>query len=270
MAYIRTVAICLAILVFVVVGVPLQWIALRFGWPLQRLVPVACCRVLVRLLRMKVTAHGTPIRRGARLLAANHVSWLDILALSSVEPVCFLAKKEVASWPVVSTFVRLQETVLIDRQRRRAIPGVNATMARRMLAGRSMLLFPEGTTGDGVSLKKFKSSHFASARDLLAEAVGIEQVAVQPIAIRYSSRSAAWHGDATLLPHVWSLLKGEPLRCDLVFGEPLPYCRGANRKHVTHEVHARIDHMLRHIVPTAETVLGRDATQPALDPLMVR
>jgi 1-acyl-sn-glycerol-3-phosphate acyltransferase len=251
MAYIRVIAICLALLVCLVVAVPLQWTALRLGWPSQRSVPVACCRILSRLLRMKVAAHGVPLRGGARLLAANHVSWLDILALSSIEPVCFLAKKEVGSWPIVSTFVRLQETVLIDRERRRSIPGANAAMAQRMLAGRGMLLFPEGTTGDGLSLKTFKSSHFASARDLLAEAAGVEHVAVQPIAIRYSSPAAAWHGDATLLPHIWSLLKGAPLRCDLVFGEPLPYSRGTNRKHVTREVAIRVRDMLSSLAPEA-------------------
>ncbi len=251
MAYIRAVAICLAILVFVVLAVPLQWSAARLGWPSRRLVPLACCRILSRLLRVKVTAHGAPIASGARLLASNHVSWLDILALCSVEPVCFLAKKEVASWPVVSTFVKLQETVLIDRKRRRAIPGANAAMARRMLAGRSMLLFPEGTIGDGVSLKKFKSSHFASARDLLAAAAGVERVDVQPIAIRYSSPRAAWNRDVTLLPHAWSLLKGAPITCDLVFGEPLPYYRGTNRKHVTSEVRARVEEMLARLAPEA-------------------
>jgi 1-acyl-sn-glycerol-3-phosphate acyltransferase len=251
MAYIRIIAICLALLVLLIVAVPLQWSAMRFGWPSQRLVPIACCRVLVRILRLKVTAHGTPLRGGARLLAANHVSWLDILALSSVEPVCFLAKKEVASWPVVSTFVRLQETVLIDRKRRRAIPGANAAMAQRMLKGRGMLLFPEGTTGDGLSLKKFHSSHFASARDLLAEATGVERVAVQPIAIRYSTPSAAWHGDATLLPHVWSLLKGAPIACDLVFGAPLVYMRETNRKTITREVAIRVENMLASLAQEA-------------------
>jgi 1-acyl-sn-glycerol-3-phosphate acyltransferase len=259
MAYLRVIAICLALLVLLIVAVPVQWTAVRLGWPSRRLLPIACCRVLSRLLQLKVQAHGAPLRGGARLFAANHVSWLDILALCSVEPVCFLAKKEVGSWPIVSAFVRLQETVLIDRKRRRAIPGANAAMAQRMLAGRGMLLFPEGTTGDGLSLAKFKSSHFASARDFLAQAEGVDQVAVQPIAIRYSSPRAAWHGDATLLPHVWSLLKGAPLQCDLVFGEPLPYCRGTNRKHVTREIANRVGDMLTSLAPEA-------ACRPAMTP----
>lgn len=268
MAYIRIIAICLALVVLLLVAVPVQWLALRFGLPGQRLVPVACCRLLARILRLHVTAHGTPIRSGARLLAANHVSWLDILALSSVEPVCFLAKKEVGAWPIVATFVRLQQTVLIDRKRRRAIPGANAAMAQRMLAGRSMLLFPEGTTGDGSVLKKFHSSHFASARDLLAAATGIERVAVQPIAIRYSSPRAAWHGDATLLPHVWSLLKGEPLQCALVFGQPLAYLRETDRKTITKEVAVRVREMLTSLAPEPAAV-HRPAMRPLPSPAMM-
>lgn len=269
MAYIRITAICLALLAFVAVAAPLQWSALRLGWPSRRLVPIVCCRILTRILRLKVVLQGAPVTAGARLLAANHVSWLDILALSSVEPVCFLAKKEVATWPVISFFVRLQETVLIDRQRRRSIPGANAAMAQRMLAGRSMLLFPEGTTGDGLSLKKFHSSHFASARDLLAEATGVERVTVQPVAIHYSSRAAAWHGNAALVPHLWAVLKGEPILCHLAFGEPLAYRRETNRKHVTREVRTRIDEMLRRIGPATDVVLGQSkAADRGLDPVL--
>ena len=102
-----------------------------------------------------------------------------------------------------------------DRLRRsRATPfdsAANAAMAERMLEARPVLLFPEGTTGHGLFLRKFHSSHFAAAaRDLLARAADVESVAIQPAAISYSSPSAAWVGDAFLLPHVWRVLTGEP------------------------------------------------------------
>jgi 1-acyl-sn-glycerol-3-phosphate acyltransferase len=207
MAYFRATAIVLAMLLFLSLA-PLQWLALRQRWPLRLWLPVAFGRTLAALVRLEVVVDRAPPPQGPRLIAANHVSWLDILVLCSVEPVCFLAKREVEAWPAISTFARLQESVFIDRQRRRTIPAANAAMAQRMLAGRPMLLFPEGTTGDGSALRKFYSSHFAAARDLLATASGIETVCVQPVAIRYSSPAAAWLGDATLLPHLWSLLKG--------------------------------------------------------------
>src|ERR1700730_8590128 len=201
MAYLRAVLIVLTLLLFLSLA-PLQWLPLGRRWPLRAWLPVALGRTLAALLRLDIVVDRGPPPRGPSLIAANHVSWLDIVVLCSVEPVCFLAKLEVEAWPVVSNFARLQETVFVDRQRRRTISAANAAMARRMLAGRPMLLFPEGTTGDGSALCKFHSSHFAAARDVLATASDIEAVCVQPVAIRYSSPAAAWLGDATLLPHL--------------------------------------------------------------------
>jgi 1-acyl-sn-glycerol-3-phosphate acyltransferase len=266
MAYLRATLIVLTLLLFLSLA-PLQWLALRQRWQLRLWLPVALGRTLAALLHLDVVAnHATP-PQGPRLIVANHVSWLDIVVLCSVEPVCFLAKREVEAWPVVSTFARLQETVFFDRQRRRTIPAANAAMAQRMLAGRPMLLFPEGTTGDGSALRKFHSSHFAAARDLLATASGVESVCVQPVAIRYSSPAAAWVGDATLLPHLWSLLKSQPIRCDLAFGKPLAYARGENRKAIAGQAASAIAGMLASMARAAETNLPAQAGTPALDPI---
>ncbi|MGQ0445825.1 MAG: 1-acyl-sn-glycerol-3-phosphate acyltransferase, partial [Beijerinckiaceae bacterium] len=172
------------------------------------------------------------------------------------------------AWPVVSSFSLLQETVFFDRRRRRSIPAANAAMARRMLAGRPMLLFPEGTTGDGSALGKFHSSHFAAVRDFLATASGIETVCVQPVAIRYSSPAAAWFGEATLLPHLWSLLKGEPIRCDLAFGRPLACARGESRKAIAGEAASAVAAMLASMARTAETSVPAHAGAPGLDPIV--
>jgi 1-acyl-sn-glycerol-3-phosphate acyltransferase len=271
MAYLRATAIVLVLLVFWCLA-PLQWIALRRRWPLRLWFPVAFGRTLAALLRLKVCADTAapplgPRLQGPRLIAANHVSWLDVLAFCSVEPVCFLAKREVGAWPLISTFARLQETVFVDRQRRRTIPGTNAAMAQRMLSGRPMLLFPEATTGDGSALRKFHSSHFAAARDLLATASELETVFVQPVAIRYSTPAAAWFGDATLLPHLWSVLKGEPIRCDLMFGKPFAYARGENRKLVARQAASAIAFMLASRTRALKPDHAAGAETPALDPL---
>ncbi|WP_051335624.1 lysophospholipid acyltransferase family protein [Methylocapsa acidiphila] len=263
MAYWRATIICLSLIASFAVAAPLQWAARRRGWTLRFWLPVFVSRALMRLLRVEVHAQGAASGGGGPLLlAANHVSWIDILAVSSVAPVCFLAKKEVRGWPVISAFARVQETVFVDRTQRRSIPGANAAIASRMLAGRPALLFPEGTTGDGLALRRFHSSHFAAARDLLAEAQEVEAVRVQPLAIRYSSPAAAWYGDATLLPHLWSLLKGKPLRCDLVFGAPLAYGRGTDRRALTRQVEASVAAMLAELGPAGEAT-----PQPAAEEL---
>ncbi|HEY8006238.1 MAG TPA: lysophospholipid acyltransferase family protein [Methylocella sp.] len=270
MAYLRATTILLAMFVFLCLT-PLQWVALRRRWPLRRWFPVAFGRTLANLLRLDVCAEcaappGSHPQE-PRLIAANHVSWLDILAFCSVEPVCFLAKREIGAWPLISTFARLQETVFVDRQRRHAIPSTNAAMAQRMLSGRPMLLFPEATTGDGTALRKFHSSHFAAARDLLSAASGVERVLVQPVAIRYSTPAAAWFGDATLLPHIWSVLKGEPIRCDLIFGKPFPYERGDDRKIAASRAASAVALLLASKTRVREPDQAEGAGIPALDPV---
>ncbi len=266
MAYLRATALILASLLFLCLA-PLQWVALRRRWPLRLLLPVAFSRTLAALLRLDVVTESAKLPEGPRLIVANHLSWLDIVAVCCIEPVCFLAKREIGSWPICSTFARLQETVFVDRQRRRSIPGANAAMAQRMLAGRPMLLFPEATTGDGSALRKFHSSHLAAARDLLAKADWVDTVWVQPVAIRYSTPTAAWFGDATLLPHLWAVLKGEPIRCDLVFGKPLAYARGDNRKVITGHAASAVAGMLASMTRTIEPDLAARAETPAFDPL---
>lgn len=265
MAYLRAALIGLVLAFSLAIAAPLQWIALRRNWPMRLWIPTIVSRMLTSLLRLEISAAGQAVRGGPRLLAANHVSWIDILALCCVEPVCFLAKKEVGSWPVISAFAQLQETVFVDRGRRRTIPAANAALARRMRAGRCALLFPEGTTSDGRTLLKFRSSHFAAARDLLADAHDLDAVAVQPVAIRYSSPSAAWCGDATLLPHVWSILRGGPIRCDLIFGEAVSYGRETNRKEIAQLVAASVANMLA--APDAAERQSINSAQPELEAL---
>ncbi len=240
MAYLRVSLIGLTLILFFTVAVPLQLVAAWLRRPWRDQVAVVFCRILIRLVRVRVETRGAPAAGGPLLIAANHISWIDIVALASVAPFCFLAKREVGLWPLIGSFARRQGTIFVDRTRRRSIPSANAAMVARMLDGRRVLLFPEGTTGDGQGLRKFHSSHFAAARDLLAKASGVETVAVQPVAISYSTPKAAWLGDASLLPHLWSVLTGEPIRCALVFGEPFAYERGADRKFIAREAAARI------------------------------
>ena len=141
------------------------------------------------------------------------------------------------------TLARLQNTVFVERLRIRDIPAVNARIAQRLHAGEPVVLFAEATTGDGTRVKRFHSSHFAAARDLMANHGKCAHVLVQPVALAYVRRNGlplgragraalAWYGDMTLLPHLWTLLRGGPIDCEIIFAAPLIYERGANRKHV--------------------------------------
>lgn len=230
MAYLRAGLILTTLLVFFVVVTPFQIIAIRLNLPVAAFGQLALCRALLFLLRVEIDRAGELSPERPRLILANHVSWIDILVFGAVEPVCFLAKREVSAWPIIASFAKAQRTVFVDRKRRRSIPGANRAMAERMSERRSVILFPEATTCDGVALGKFHSSHVAAARNLLASDPKTDSVFIQPAAIFYSSPHAVWTGDATLLPHLWEILCGAPLRVNVVFGDPLVYERGSDRK----------------------------------------
>jgi 1-acyl-sn-glycerol-3-phosphate acyltransferase len=185
------------------------------------------------------------------MIVANHVSWSDILALASRETPCFVAKSEVAGWPLLGAFARVQDTIFVRRGSRSDVPRVNAAMAERMVAGEDILLFGEGTSSDGAEVLGFKPSHFAAARDVFRLFPNISAVTVQPAAILYTHsrgkalddagrRALAWFGDADLAPHIWLLLKSAPVDCVIRFGAPLVFSADSDRKAVALETEGRV------------------------------
>lgn len=171
---------------------------------------------------------------------ANHVSWIDPLILFAIAPSAVLAKREVGSWPVIAALARLQATVLVDRTRRMRIPEVNRAMAERLDAGRNMLLFPEGTTHDGSRRGRFLTSHL----DCLAAVRAPARPAVQVAALAYSEPRAAWVGDDTLLPHLWSVLRGPSLTCRVAFGLPANVPPGLDRKSLGRRLAGEVEDLL--------------------------
>lgn len=230
MAALRALLVFVTLIGFFLIGTPLQWLVVRALPQAANVIPILFCRSLLGLLRVGVAVTGDPSTDGPVLIVANHISWIDILALGGLMPFCFLAKSEVASWPIVSAFAEVQGTVFVDRRRRRNIPEANRDMAARMLEGRAVLLFPEATTLAGPLPGRFHTSHFAAVRDLLRLAPERGPAAVQPVAIAYSSSAAAWVGDDDLLSHLWQTLRGAPLTCSIAFGAPIACVAGADRK----------------------------------------
>lgn len=233
-----------AVLAIVVALLPIQALALRCGGRLSRSLPVLFHRTLLRLLRVRVAAVGAPPAPGcAALLLANHVSWLDIPVLAASMPLSFIAKSEVAGWPLVGLLARLQRCVFVDRGRKTATGEVNAIVARRLGAGDAIVLFPEGTTGDGIRVLPFRSSLVGAARTALV-AHTVEAIHLQPVAIAYRRRrglpltrrempAVAWYGDMELAPHLADVIRGGPLDVTLVWGEPILFDAGVDRKQAT-------------------------------------
>jgi 1-acyl-sn-glycerol-3-phosphate acyltransferase len=212
---------------------PLQQLFLWF-WPrMARLFPMHYHRLVCRILGIRVEVSGQPPETGPLLIVSNHVSWLDILVLSAVAPVSFVAKREVGSWPFFGSLARLQRTVFIDRDRRHATGPSRDVMRERLKQGDILVLFPEGTSHDGRSVLPFKSSFFGAAE--------IEGVLVQPVSLAYRGHrnlpmtrrllpSYAWYGEMDLAPHLLGALASGPVEVAVICHPPLSLSGEVNRK----------------------------------------
>src|SRR3979411_1003537 len=120
---IRVILIALAFLALTLVLLPLQLIGIAFDLRLQRTIPHLYHRILCALIGVRIREVGARSRASPALILSNHVSWLDICVISALTPVVFVAKSEVAGWPVFGWLARLQRTIFINRQARHKTGG---------------------------------------------------------------------------------------------------------------------------------------------------
>jgi 1-acyl-sn-glycerol-3-phosphate acyltransferase len=152
--------------------------------------------------------HAAPV-----MLVANHVSWLDILAINAVQPARFVSKAEVRHWPLLGWLVACAGTLFIERERRRDALRVVHQVAAALRAGEIVALFPEGTTSDGNGVLPFHAN--------LLQAALSAHAPMQPIALRYSdahaplSAAVAYVGDTSLLESLRRVLLADRLRVTL-------------------------------------------------------
>ena len=233
----------LSILIWTLLAMPVQAMCLLLpGRP-----KVAFARIywalFSRLLGLRVRVVGRPTSHSQRpvLFVSNHSSWVDVPVLGGVLDGCFIAKADVAGWPVVSTIARLGRTAFVSRQRGTTARERDA-MRGRLAHGDNLILFPEGTSSDGSRVLPFRSSFFA-----LAEPSGAAPPLIQPISVVYdrlgglptgrASRPVfAWYGDMDIASHFWRLGQQSGLRVTVLLHAPLDPARFADRKALSHAV----------------------------------
>ena len=171
------------------------------------------------LLGLRVRVEGRPVT-GNALYAANHISWLDIPALGGTVPARFIAKSEIAGWPVIGWLARIGGSVFVQRQKRSAARLQADSVLVALTEGRPIVLFPEGGTGDGIALTPFRASLFAAANEA--------GVTVQPVTIDYGARAPdiAWPDGAGFASELKRMLnRPAPVRVTLHFLAPLDGAR---------------------------------------------
>src|SRR5436190_22290062 len=184
----RTALVVIVFALVTSVWMPVQWLAVAVKRPLRRRIPVLYHRFVCRLLGVRVRMSGTPVDARPLLIVANHSSWLDISIITSLAPVVFVAKSEIARWPFFGLLAKLQRTVFVERDRRQKTADVNAQIGQRLAEGDPVLLFGEGTAGDGNRVLPFRTALIGAARDAIASAEHVTQVWIQPLSIAYVSQ----------------------------------------------------------------------------------
>ena len=211
--------------------VPAELIWRRIGRRRGTRLPRLFHKGLTRSLGIQVRIHGRPVRGGV-MYVANHISWADIPVLGGVVDAAFVAKSEVEGFALVGWLASLARTVYIERERRLTSGDQRDAIAARLAAGQNVILFPEGTTGDGIAILPFKSALFA--------AVGAEAI-IQPVTVAYTRLNGlpitrerlpdiAWVGDAELWPHAVAFTALGRVRAELIFHEPVKVSDFADRK----------------------------------------
>ncbi len=225
------------------------WIDLRHRRELIRRWSIA----MLRILRVEARIHGVPPGGlpGNLLIVANHISWLDIFVMNTLQPARFVAKAELRRWPVVGWLSTSVGTLYVERARRRHARSVNSEAAAALLRGDVVAIFPEGTTTDGMTILPFKGSLLQPIVDAGGH--------VQPIGIRYRdsagspSVAPAYVGETSFATSFWNVTGERALIAELHLVPVLP-ARSRHRRELAREAEAAI-----------RTVLAATERAPAPD-----
>jgi 1-acyl-sn-glycerol-3-phosphate acyltransferase len=239
---------------------PVQWLLLKTGSRQARSLPHWYHARVLRILRVRLTMIGEPVADRPCLIASNHVSWLDIPVLSAAAPVSFVAKREVARWPFFGLLAYLQRSVFVDRDRRHSTGRSRDEMRERLAARDTIVLFPEGTSSDGVHIRSFRSAFFGAAEDA--------QIMVQPVTVAYRATwglpmngrhrpSYAWYGDMDLAPHLWAAVAAGPLDVTVIFHPPLTVAETGHRKALAAEAERTVKRGLAAVLTGSPVGLGQ-------------
>jgi 1-acyl-sn-glycerol-3-phosphate acyltransferase len=163
-------------------------------------------RGTARIIGLRIERHGTA-PRGPFVLVANHLSYLDVVVLAASLDASFVAKSDVAGWPVIGCLCRAVGTIFVDRTRKRDLLRVLPLLEQRLRAGGSIVLFPEGTTSDGSRVLTFRSPLFEAAVRARLPAHVATLTYTTPSGAPHPSLAICWWGDMDFLPHLRALLR---------------------------------------------------------------
>lgn len=189
------------------------------------------------------------------LYVSNHASYLDIFVLGGV-PAYFIAKSEVANWPVLGPMSRFQNTIFIERKAGKAREQLSI-LKNHLQDNNSLTLFPEGTSTNGTHVESFKSSLFEAAN---SKADGAQRVAIQPVTVAYTDYNGqkiteqsvrdnyAWYGKMPFAPHFFNLFLLKKVDVKVHFHQVCYLDEFESRKQCADHCHALVESKLAEFV----------------------
>jgi 1-acyl-sn-glycerol-3-phosphate acyltransferase len=226
--------------------IPIQVACLALRLPLSKRLPRYYHRVCCRILGLAITIKGERSLDHPVLFAANHTGYLDISVLGAAIEGCFVAKAEVAGWPLFGLLAKLQRTVFVER-RRGAAKGQADGITRRLEAGDDLIFFPEGTSTDGNRVLPFKSSLFSVAETKVRE----RAVRVQPVSVAFTRLDGVplgrnlrsyytWYGDMDMASHLWGVVSLGTVTVEVRFHPPTTLDAHGSRKALARHCETRV------------------------------
>ena len=248
----RVLAMCVATAFFYLLWLlisPLLMASVRASYAWRNFNCRRWARVTAALLGMRISVKGTP-PEAPFFLVSNHLSYLDILVFAVQTDCLFIAKSEVASWPVFGFLSRSMGTIFVNRNRRRDVLRVNALLEMALACGKGVLLFPEGTSSAGNGVLPFHSGLLEpgvkAAYPVSYASVTYETPPDQPPA----PVSVCWWGDMTFLSHFYRLLQLKTFDACVVFGSHS--IRADDRKTLAQSLRQAIQEEFKCLVLTEE------------------
>ncbi len=245
--------------------VPFQIVIMIFNkGSVSRIVPMLWMRIICAVFRIKVTTEGTPYRDGQVISMCNHLSYLDIPVIGGVIPDSFVSKDDVAKWPVIGFLAGLRHTAYVVRGSADPITASSSVEAR-LANAENLIIFPEGTSTDGLGVREFKRGVFARALDVKNDSLKIQPVTFnvvkangKPLLTQEDRDIYAWHigmDDSYTLPkHLWHFAQSKGAELRLIFHAPIKVSDYDDRKMLAKDTHIAVSKGLENPIQRASAV----------------
>jgi len=217
--------------------VQIQFLLILVKSNLRFFLPLIFHKFLLKILGIRLSIKGKPSERKPLILIGNHSSYLDIIILGSVLPVCFVAKSEIKGWFLFGTLASLQNSIFIDRRNFKALDSLKK-ISKNLSSNFAIIIFPEGTTNNGKRVLKFRASLFKIFED--DPTLGLQNFSLcythinsMPLDNRMRP-NIAWYGEMSLITHLKRLLNYSSIGAMLQF-HPTIVPHGVSRKIISEE-----------------------------------